>query len=90
MTIKMETVVRKPLMIKIIKFRFRNFENKHLKEAGGDIGQNIVEITIKIRTIVRKPLMIKIIKLHLRNSDDLLGYLMLKFFLLEIIIPNFS
>ncbi len=33
--------------------------DKHLKKAGGHIGQNIVEITIKMKTIVRKPLMIK-------------------------------
>ena len=41
--------------------------NKHLKKAGGHIGQNVVEITIKIKTIVRKPLMIKINKLCLRT-----------------------
>ena len=33
---------------------------KHLKKAGGHLGQNVVKITIKIKTIVRKPLMIKI------------------------------
>ena len=33
--------------------------NKHMKKAGGHIGQNVVKITIKIKTIVRKPLMIK-------------------------------
>ena len=38
--------------------------DKHLKKAGGHIGQNIVEITIKMKTIVRKPLMIKIFVLH--------------------------
>ena len=44
--------------------------NKHLKKAGGHIGQNVVEITIKMKTIVRKPLMIKINKLRLRNFDN--------------------
>ena len=34
--------------------------DKHLKNAGGHIGRNVVEITIKMKTIVRKPLMIKI------------------------------
>ena len=34
--------------------------DKHLKKAGGHIGQNIVEITIKMKTIVWKTLMIKI------------------------------
>ena len=34
--------------------------DKHLKKAGGHIGQNDVEITIKMETIVRKPLMIKL------------------------------
>ena len=34
--------------------------DKHLKKAGGHIGQNIVEIAIKMKTIVQKPLMIKI------------------------------
>ena len=29
--------------------------DKHLKKAGGHIGQNVVEITIKMKTIVRKP-----------------------------------
>ena len=43
---------------------------KHLKKAGGHIGQKVVEITIKMKTIVRKPLMIKIIKLYLRNLDS--------------------
>ena len=28
--------------------------NKHLKKAGGHIGQNVVEITIKMKTIVQK------------------------------------
>ena len=32
--------------------------NKHLKKAGGHIGQNVMEITIKMKTIVWKPLMI--------------------------------
>ena len=44
--------------------------DKHLKKAGGYIGQNVVEITIKMKTIVRKPLMIKINKLCLRNLDN--------------------
>ena len=43
--------------------------DKHLKKAGGHIGQN-VEITIKMKTIVRKPLMMKITKLCLRNLDN--------------------
>ena len=33
--------------------------DKHLKKAGGNIGQNVEEMTIKMKTIVRKPLMIK-------------------------------
>ena len=47
--------------------------DKHLKKAGGQIGQNVVEITIaiKMKTIVRKPLMIKINKLRLRNIDNI-------------------
>ena len=44
--------------------------DKHLKEAGGHIGRNVVEITIKMKTIVRKPLMININKLRLRNLDN--------------------
>ena len=46
--------------------------DKHLKKAGGNIGQNVVEITItiKMKTIVRKTLMIKINKLRLRNFDN--------------------
>ena len=44
--------------------------DKHMKKAGGHIGQNVVEITIKIKTIVRKPFMLKIIKLHRRNLDN--------------------
>ena len=33
--------------------------DKHLKKAGGHIGQNVVEITIKMKIIVWKLLMIK-------------------------------
>ena len=62
----MKTIVRKPLIIKIIKLHLRNLD-KHLKKAEGHIGRNVVEITIKMKTIVRKPLIIKIIKLRLRN-----------------------
>ena len=51
-TIKMKTIVQKPLMIKIIKLRHRNLGNKHLKKVGGHIGRNVVEITIKMKTIV--------------------------------------
>ena len=51
--------------VKVLEF------NKHLKKAGGHIGQNVVEITIKMKTIVRKPLKIKITKLCLRNLDNL-------------------
>ena len=68
-TIKMKTIVRRPLKMKIIKLRLRNLDKKHLKKAGGHIDRNVVEITIKMKTIVRKPLMIKIIKL-LRNLDN--------------------
>ena len=39
--------------------------DKHLKKAGGHIGQNVVEITIKMKTIVRKPLMMKIHYIYL-------------------------
>ena len=68
-TIKMKTIVRKTLMIKINKLRLRNLDNKYLKNVGGHIGRNLVEITIKMKTIVRKTLMIKINKLRLRNLD---------------------
>ena len=54
-TIKIKTIVRKPLMIKIIKLRLRNLDKKHLEKAGEHVGRNDVEITIKIKTIVRKP-----------------------------------
>ena len=47
-------------MIKIVKLRHRNLDNKHLKKAGGHIDRNVMEITIKMKTIVRKPLKIKI------------------------------
>ena len=39
-------------MIKIIKLRFRNLDNNHLKKTGGHIGHDVVEITIKMKTIV--------------------------------------
>ena len=39
-------------MIKIIKLRLRNLDNKHLKKAGGHIDRNSGEITIKMKTIV--------------------------------------
>ena len=68
--IKMKTIVQKPLMIKIMKLRLRNLDNKHMKKAGELIGWNVVEIAIKMKTIVRKPLMIKVIKLRLRNLDN--------------------
>ena len=76
-TIKMKTIVRKPLMIKIIQLCLRNLDNKHLKKAGGHIDRNVVEITINMKTIVLKPLMIKIIKLRLRNFYNYL-YLLRK------------
>ena len=57
-------------MIKITKFRLRNFDSKHMKKAGGHIDRNVVEITIKMKTIVRKPFMIKIIKLRFRNLEN--------------------
>ena len=44
------------------KFHEGSEYDKHLKKAGGYIGQNVVEITIKMKTIARKPLMIKITK----------------------------
>ena len=69
-TIKMKTIVRKPLMIKINKLCHRNLDNKYLKKAGWHISRNVVEITIKMKTIVRKPLMIKINKLCHRNLDN--------------------
>ena len=34
--------------------------DKHLKKAGGHIGQNVVEITVKMKTIDRKPFTIQI------------------------------
>ena len=43
-------------MIKIIKLRLRNLDNKHLNKAGGHIGRNVLEITIKMKTIVPKTL----------------------------------
>ena len=46
--------------------------DKHLKKAGGHIGQNFVEITIKMKTIVWKPLMIKILLVWTRAYDFLL------------------
>ena len=55
-------VVRSP--VKVPEF------DKHLKKAGGHIGQNVVEITIRMKAIVRKPFMIKITKLRLRNLDN--------------------
>ena len=55
----MKTIVWKPLIIKIIKPRFKYFDNKYLKKDGGHVGRNVVEIAIKMKTIVRKPLMIK-------------------------------
>ena len=69
-TIKIKTIVWKPLKIKIIKLRLRNLDNIHLKKVERHISRNLVEITIKRKTIVRKPLMIKIIKLRLRNLDN--------------------
>ena len=42
----------------------------HLKNAGGHIGRNVVEITIRMKTVVRKPFMIRIIRLRLRNLDN--------------------
>ena len=33
--------------------------DKHLKKAGGRIGQNVVELTMKMKTMVQKPSMIK-------------------------------
>ena len=44
--------------------------DKHLKKAGGHIGQNVQEITIKMKTIVQKPFMIKFIKFRLRILDN--------------------
>ena len=44
--------------------------DKHLKNVGGHIGRNVVELTLKMKIIVRKPLMIRIIKLRLRNLDN--------------------
>ena len=49
--------------------------DKHLKKAGGYIGQNVGEITIKMKTIVQKLLTIKINKLHLRNLDNLYQFI---------------
>ena len=52
--VSMKDVVRSS--VKVLEF------DKHLKKAGGHIGQNVVEITIKMKTILRKPLMIKVWK----------------------------
>ena len=68
-TIKMKTIVRKPLMIKINKLRHRNLDNKNMKKAGGHIGRNVMEITIKMKTIVWKPIMIKISGNRSKRSD---------------------
>ena len=57
-TIKMKTLVRELLMIRI-KLHLRNLDNKHQKKAGGHIGRNFVEITIKMKIIVRQLLMTK-------------------------------
>ena len=55
-------------------FEFPEFD-KHLKKAGGQIGQNVVEITIKMKTIVQKLLMIKIIKCpSLLRCANCIGY----------------
>ena len=37
----MKTIVRKPLMIKIVKLSLRNLDNKPLKKARGHIGRNV-------------------------------------------------
>ena len=50
-TIKMKTIIRKPLMIKIMKL--------HLKKPSINTW-NVVKITIKMKTKVQKPLMLKI------------------------------
>ena len=39
-------------MIKIIKLRLRNLDNKYPEKAGGHISRNDVEITIKVNIIV--------------------------------------
>ena len=61
--------------------------DKHLKKAGGHIGQNVMEITIKMKTIVQKPLMIKIIKLRLRNLNNIMSNdLILIFYLVKMLL----
>ena len=42
-------------MIKIIKIRLRNLDNKHLKKVGGHIDRNVVEITIKMKILFTNP-----------------------------------
>ena len=58
-------------MIKNIKLRLRNLDNKHLKKTGRYIGRNVIEMKIKMKAIVQKPLMIKAIKLQPPPSRDL-------------------
>ena len=53
------------------KFRIGSeFDQKHLRKAGGDISRNVVNITQMMKTIVRKHWMVKITKFPLRNSDN--------------------
>ena len=40
-----------------LKFHVGSWVRQHMKEAGGHISQNIVNITLKILTIVQKPRM---------------------------------
>ena len=63
-TIKMKTIVWKPLILKIIKFRLRNLDySSHSPWR--------ICIAMKIKTIIRIFWGIKIIELHLRSFDNL-------------------
>ena len=55
-TIKMKTIVRKPLNDKNPQASFQKFRQQTPEEGRKHIGRIAVEITIKMKTIVRKPL----------------------------------
>ena len=49
-TIKMETIVRKPLMIKIIKFRLRNLDSKKLFHLFIDDEMRLLVLSVKVHS----------------------------------------
>ena len=56
------------------KYRVR-FDMRHLKQAEGFIGRNVVNMTIKVKRIVRILYAIKIIKLNIRNLNKYLNFI---------------